>query len=105
MPLGTYLGENCAEFCGVQHAKMLIRVIVQSPGIRDTGSAIPKSTGAVDDPAVTEQAAILFMKRPPASTVTGWPAPRAAVGIFGPEVYTRLMTRETIASGAAHEHA
>src|SRR6266404_8012162 len=28
---GTYLG-NCAEYCGMQHARMLIRVIVHPPG-------------------------------------------------------------------------
>ncbi len=27
---GTYVGQ-CAQYCGVQHAKMLLRVIVQSP--------------------------------------------------------------------------
>ena len=28
---GIYLG-NCAEYCGTQHANMLLRVVAQQPG-------------------------------------------------------------------------
>jgi cytochrome c oxidase subunit 2 len=92
---GTYLG-NCAEFCGVQHAKMVLRVVVESPEEFAKWIALQKLP-AVDDPAV-RAGRDLFMKTSCVNChrVAGTPA----VGIFGPDL-TRLMSRETIASGAA----
>ena len=92
---GTYLG-NCAEYCGVQHAKMLLRVVVESPEEFATWIAAQKAA-AVDDPAV-RAGRDLFMKMSCVNChrVAG----TAAIGIFGPDL-TRLMSRDTIGSGAA----
>jgi cytochrome c oxidase subunit 2 len=92
---GTYLG-NCAEFCGSQHARMLIRVIVESPD--DFAEWIAgQQRPAVMDPAV-RTGRDLFMKTSCVSChrIAG----TAAAGVFGPDL-TRLMTRATLASGAA----
>jgi cytochrome c oxidase subunit 2 len=92
---GTYLG-NCAEYCGVQHAKMLLRVVVESPEEFANWIASQRAP-AVEDPAVPAGRA-LFMKTSCVNChrVAG----TAAGGIFGPDL-TRLMTRETIGPGAA----
>ena len=92
---GTYLG-NCAEFCGNQHARMLIRVVVESPEDFDRWIAEQKRP-AVVDPAV-RAGRDLFMKTSCVNChrIAG----TLAVGVFGPDL-TRLMTRETIAAGAA----
>ena len=42
---GLYLGQ-CAQYCGTQHAKMLLRVYVQSPDEFDRWVQATKSTGA-----------------------------------------------------------
>jgi cytochrome c oxidase subunit 2 len=92
---GTYLG-NCAEYCGTQHAKMMLRVIVESP--EDFAKWIASQKAAVvNDPAVSA-GRDLFLKTAGVNChrVDG----TVAVGVFGPDL-TRLMTRETIAAGAA----
>ena len=92
---GTYLG-NCAEFCGAQHARMLIRVVVESP--EDFAKWIAEQKRpAVVDPAV-RAGRDLFMKTSCVNChrIQG----TIAVGVFGPDL-TRLMTRQTIAAGAA----
>jgi cytochrome c oxidase subunit 2 len=95
---GLYLGQ-CAQYCGTQHAKMLLRVYVQTHEDFDrwvheqqqlphggtagaalsTGQRIFESTACVN-----------------CHTVAG----TQAKGRFGPDL-THLMSRETIASGAA----
>jgi cytochrome c oxidase subunit 2 len=92
---GTYLG-NCAEFCGVQHAKMLLRVVVESPEEFAKWIASHQAP-AVENPAV-RAGRDLFMNTSCVNChrVAG----TTAAGIFGPDL-TRLMSRETIASGAA----
>lgn len=92
---GLYLGQ-CAQYCGVEHAKMLLRVYVDSPEqfakwiqaqrtaasndeSVEEGRRIFESTGCVNCHAV-------------AGTV--------ANGRFGPDL-THLMSRDTIASGIA----
>ncbi len=47
---GEYLGQ-CAEYCGTQHAHMLIRVVVESPEEFETWLE-NQQRPAVDDPAV-----------------------------------------------------
>ena len=92
---GTYLG-NCAEFCGTQHARMLLRVVVESPEDFAQWMAAQQQPAAVD-PAV-QAGRDLFMKTSCVNChrIAG----TLAVGVFGPDL-TRLMTRETIAAGAA----
>jgi cytochrome c oxidase subunit II len=92
---GLYLGQ-CAQYCGIQHAKMLLRVYVDSReqfdqwveaerkpavagGTAEEGRRIFETTACVNCHAVS-------------GTV--------ANGRFGPDL-THLMSRDTIASGAA----
>jgi cytochrome c oxidase subunit 2 len=92
---GTYLG-NCAEYCGTQHARMLLRVIVQ------TRSEFEKwvkeqQQPAVEDPSAAEGRKIFFD-----NSCVSCHAIRgtSAKGVFGPDL-THLMSRQTLASGAA----
>jgi cytochrome c oxidase subunit 2 len=92
---GIFLGQ-CAQYCGTQHAKMLLRVYVdssqdfatwvhaqQQPALLDTnvtaGRRVFETTACINCHAI-------------AGTV--------ANGRFGPDL-THLMSRQTIASGAA----
>jgi len=92
---GVFLGQ-CAQYCGTQHAKMLLRVSVDShedfaawvrsqqhPAIRDEqvreGRRVFETTACINCHAISGT---------------------AANGRFGPDL-THLMSRITIASGAA----
>jgi cytochrome c oxidase subunit II len=92
---GTYLG-NCAEYCGTQHARMLIRVVVQSPDeferwVREQQQA------AAEGASPTEGRKVFFANScVNCHTVRG----TSAQGKFGPDL-THLMSRETLGSGAA----
>jgi cytochrome c oxidase subunit 2 len=95
---GLFLGQ-CAQYCGTQHAKMLLRVYVQpreefdrwvqeqrQPAYASTaGSAITGGQRVFESTACIN-----------CHTVLGTPAN----GRFGPDL-THLMSRDTIASGAA----
>lgn len=92
---GLYVGQ-CAEYCGTQHARMLLRVIAHPPEAFAAWVA-QQQQPAVDDPAghagraVFEATACVNCH-----TVQG----TNAAGIFGPDL-THLMSRATIAAGAA----
>lgn len=91
---GTYLG-NCAEYCGTQHAKMKIRVIVNEPEAFEAWRA-----NQLVPPVVEPQVAAghkLFVDYACANchTVDG----TIADGVFGPDL-TKLMTRRTLGAGA-----
>ncbi len=59
--VGMYVGQ-CAQFCGVEHAKMLLRVYVQTP--EDFAAWVKnQQQPAVQDPAVAEGRQI-FIPRP-----------------------------------------
>jgi cytochrome c oxidase subunit 2 len=96
---GIFLGQ-CAQYCGVQHAKMLLRVYVDSradfdrwiqhekmPAFAVSGSADQVAAGR----RVFESTACINCH-----AVQG----TVADGRFGPDL-THLMSRDTIASGAA----
>jgi cytochrome c oxidase subunit 2 len=92
---GVYLGQ-CAQYCGTQHAKMLLRIYVQSRGefdrwIREQSQPAQVSDVASDGRRIVETTACINCH-----TVAG----TVANGRFGPDL-THLMSRETIASGAA----
>ncbi len=95
---GLYLGQ-CAQYCGTQHAKMLLRVYVQSredfdawvKEQREKAQMPSRDDVASEGKKVFEQVACINCH-----TVAGTPAN----GRFGPDL-THLMSRETIASGAA----
>jgi cytochrome c oxidase subunit 2 len=92
---GVFLGQ-CAQYCGTQHAKMLLRVSVDTP--EDFAAWVRSQQQApVDDPRVIagrhifETTACINCH-----AITG----TVANGRFGPDL-THLMSRDTIASGAA----
>jgi cytochrome c oxidase subunit 2 len=90
---GIYLGQ-CAQYCGVQHGKMLLRVIVDRPSdFAVWVSAQQKAAiqGVSAGKRVFETTACINCH-----AVSG----TAANGRFGPDL-THLMSRTTIASGAA----
>lgn len=109
---GLYLGQ-CGQFCGTEHAKMLLRVSVDTPeqfaawienqqkthaelapsaaadsasGATDTGDVVDAATGQ----RVFEQQACINCH-----TVAG----TVANGRFGPDL-THVMSRATLAAGA-----
>ena len=93
--LGTFVGQ-CAEFCGTQHAKMLLRVVVQTPEAFAAWAEAQKAK-AVADPAVAAGRAVFESNScVNCHTLDG----TGAKGAFGPDL-THLMSRTTIASGAA----
>jgi cytochrome c oxidase subunit 2 len=92
---GVYLGQ-CAQYCGTQHAKMLLRVYVQSKNefdrwIRQQRQPAVVSTTASQGQRIFETTACINCHR-----VSG----TVANGRFGPDL-THLMSRDTIAAGAA----
>ena len=92
---GVYVGQ-CAQYCGTQHAKMLLRVVVESREDFDKWLANEKqpaleAASAVDGRHVFESTACVNCH-----TIAG----TNAKGRFGPDL-THLMSRATIASGAA----
>ncbi len=103
---GLYLGQ-CAQFCGLQHAKMLLRVYVDTPeqfqqwiaNQQKAQSEIAGNTQAAgaaqginahDGQLVFEQQACINCH-----TVAG----TVANGRYGPDL-THLMSRGTLAAGA-----
>ncbi len=90
---GIYLG-NCAEYCGTQHANMLLRVIAQQPADFEKWASDERK-GVQDDPQTSEAKAVFgSLACVNCHTVRGTPA----VGKFGPDL-THLMSRQTLAAG------
>jgi cytochrome c oxidase subunit 2 len=92
---GIFLGQ-CAQYCGTQHAKMLLRVYV------DSSEEFARWVRSQQQPAVMD-ASVTAGKRVFETTacinchaIGG----TVADGRFGPDL-THLMSRQTIASGAA----
>jgi len=92
---GVFLGQ-CAQYCGTQHAKMLLRVSVDRPEefaswVRAQQKPAVEDAGAIAGRQVFERNACMNCHQ-----VGGTPAN----GRFGPDL-THLMSRDTIAAGAA----
>jgi cytochrome c oxidase subunit 2 len=92
---GLYLGQ-CAQYCGTQHAKMLLRVYVQSRDefdrwIRQQSQVAHVGDIASDGQRIFETSACINCH-----AIAG----TVADGHFGPDL-SHLMSRETIAAGAA----
>jgi len=92
---GVYLGQ-CAQYCGTQHAKMLLRIYVESRQdfdrwIRQQAALAHSDDSLSEERRIFERTACINCH-----TVAG----TAANGRFGPDL-THLMSRETIASGIA----
>ena len=91
---GLYLGQ-CAQFCGSQHAMMLLRVYVDTPEqfavwIKNQQQPAQQDPAATAGRRVFETQACMNCH-----TISG----TAATGKFGPDL-THLMSRQTLASGA-----
>ncbi|MFZ4681557.1 MAG: cytochrome c oxidase subunit II [Terrimicrobiaceae bacterium] len=94
---GVYFG-NCAEYCGTQHANMLLRVIVHTPEGFQKWIASQKTPPAPPQAAEEIKGHQLFYAYSCVSchTIDG----SVAEGVFGPNL-TKLMTRQTIGAGVA----
>jgi cytochrome c oxidase subunit 2 len=96
---GLYLGQ-CAQFCGTQHALMLLRVYVDTPEQFAAWSKNQRLPG-VQDPTVAPGRRVFETQAcMNCHTIVGTPA----TGRFGPDL-THLMSRSTLASGAAANNA
>ena len=90
---GLFKGQ-CAEYCGAQHANMLLRVYAHPPAEFEAWLA-HEAELAREDPAASEgKAAFLAESCVNCHRVRGTPA----VGTYAPDL-THLMSRETIGGG------
>jgi cytochrome c oxidase subunit 2 len=91
---GIYVG-NCAEYCGTQHANMLLRVVARAP--QDFNGWATAQQKPASPEALASEGRKVFDSLSCVSchTIRG----TRAVGVFGPDL-THLMSRQTIASGA-----
>ena len=92
---GTYLGQ-CAEYCGTQHARMMLRVVAHPPEEFDAWVAAQKQPAASAASASSGRDLFQSVACVNCHRIGG----TAAAGVFGPDL-THLMSRETIAAGAA----
>jgi len=92
---GTYLGQ-CAEFCGMQHANMKIRVVAESAEAFQKWQENERLPAALEDSAAAGRERFLALACVNCHTVRG----TTARGTVGPDL-THLMSREMIAAGAA----
>ncbi|WP_084079961.1 cytochrome c oxidase subunit II [Edaphobacter aggregans] len=92
---GIFLGQ-CAQYCGVQHAKMLLRVSVDSPEEFAAWVRGQQQHAFQDDQVAVGRRVFENTACINCHSVNG----TSANGRFGPDL-THLMSRTTIASGAA----
>lgn len=90
---GTFLG-NCAEYCGTQHANMLLRVVVQSAADFAQWAAHQKANAVYEPRFELVRAEFLSLACVNCHTVSG----TSASGTFGPDL-SHLMSRDTLGSG------
>ncbi len=93
--VGVYIGQ-CAQYCGLQHAKMLLRVYVDSKEqfahwVQDETKLAQSNDAVSEGRRIFETTACINCH-----TISG----TVADGRFGPDL-THLMSRDTIAAGAA----
>jgi cytochrome c oxidase subunit 2 len=96
---GTYLG-NCAEYCGTQHAHMLIRVIVHQPDEFEQWVKEQLQPGAQATTAPEGRKVFFANSCVNCHTIRG----TSAQGKFGPDL-THMMSRQTLASGTTPNSA
>jgi len=92
---GTYVGQ-CAQYCGTQHAKMLLTVDVQSQDDFERWAQQQKNPATVSNEVTSGRHVFETTACVNCHTVAG----TVAKGKFGPDL-THLMSRTTIAAGAA----
>lgn len=93
---GVYAGP-CAEFCGAEHALMVLRVVAEPPERYAAWAAAQAALAAAPTDALAARGMQVFEHSACASchTVRG----TSAAGLLGPDL-THLMSRRTIAAGA-----
>jgi cytochrome c oxidase subunit II len=91
---GLYLGQ-CAQYCGTQHAKMLLRVYADTPAEFATWVSHQQQPAAQNSAATEGRSVFEHNACISCHTITG----TVATGRFGPDL-THLASRETIASGS-----
>jgi cytochrome c oxidase subunit 2 len=92
---GIFLGQ-CAQYCGTQHAKMLLQVSVDSREDFKSWVNAQKLPAKQDDSVITGRKVFETTACINCHAVAG----TAATGRFGPDL-THMMSRRTIAAGAA----
>jgi len=92
---GTYVGQ-CAEFCGVQHAWMLLRITVHPRDEFDRWVAAQQAVAADAPESRAGRDVFTSVACISCHTVRGTPAN----GVFGPDL-THLMSRATLGAGVA----
>jgi cytochrome c oxidase subunit 2 len=93
--LGIYLG-NCTVLCGLQHANMLIRVVVESPEDFEKWVTREQRPPSLDPNVEEGRKAFIANTCGSCHTIEG----TAANGIFGPDL-THFMSRQTLGAGVA----
>lgn len=90
---GLYLGQ-CAQFCGVEHANMLLRVYVDTP--EDFAAWVTRQQRVAHEDSSLAAGREVFLTHACMNchTIRGTPAD----GRFGPDL-THLMSRQTLGSG------
>ncbi len=93
--MGLFVGQ-CAEYCGTQHANMLLRVYVDSPEDFSCWLANERKDARDSDDAEVRQGKQVFLSQSCINChrVRG----TAARGAVGPDL-THLMSRDTLAGG------
>lgn len=91
---GLYLGQ-CAQYCGTQHAKMLLRVYADTPEQFAAWLAHQKQPAVQDESVAEGRSVFQHNACINCHTVSG----TVATGQFGPDL-THVASRETIASGS-----
>ena len=92
---GIYLGQ-CAQYCGTQHAKMLLRISVDRPADFDAWVSAQRHAAVQDEIVIAGKHVFETTSCINCHAVSG----TVADGRFGPDL-THLMSRSTLASGAA----
>jgi len=92
---GVYVGQ-CAEYCGLEHALMLLTVVVHPKAEFDRWVADQQAPARADPAARRGRELFVSLACISCHTIRGTPAN----GVFGPDL-THLMSRRTIAAGAA----
>lgn len=92
---GVYRGQ-CAEFCGMQHAGMALRVVAEAPAAYRAWLAAQRAPAGEPAPGAEARGREVFLSRtcPMCHAVQGTPAGSAN----GPDL-THLASRSTLASG------
>jgi cytochrome c oxidase subunit 2 len=91
---GLYEGQ-CAEYCGTQHAKMLLRVYVHTREDFDRWVAAQQASAATGSEVAAGRHVFETTACLNCHTVRG----TVGNGLYGPDL-THLMSRETIAAGS-----